>query len=56
MEELIAGLLSAMGYRTLLSPKGPDRCKDIIASPDGLGLEDPKIIVEVKHRQYHWSS
>jgi len=25
--------------------------KDIIASPDGLGLESPRIVVEVKHRQ-----
>lgn len=50
MEELIAGLLRAMGYKTIISPVGPDKGKDIIASPDGLGLEDPKILVEVKHR------
>ena len=50
MEELIAGLLRAMGYKTIISPAGPDKGKDIIASPDGLGLEDPKILVEVKHR------
>lgn len=51
MQELMAGILRAMGYKTMISPKGPDRGKDIIASPDGLGLEDPKIIVEVKHRK-----
>lgn len=51
MQDLIAGILRAMGYKTRVSPKGSDRGKDIIASPDGLGLEDPKIIVEVKHRQ-----
>jgi len=50
MQELIAGLLRAMGYRTRLSPEGADRGKDIIASPDGLGFEDPRIVVEVKHR------
>ena len=50
MEELIAGLLRAMGYKTIVSPAGLDKGKDIIASPDGLGLEDPKILVEVKHR------
>jgi restriction system protein len=50
MEELVAGLLRAMGYKTMLTPKGPDRGRDIFASPDGLGLEDPRIIVEVKHR------
>ncbi|HAN17034.1 MAG: restriction endonuclease [Bacteroidetes bacterium GWC2_33_15] len=51
MQELIAGILRAMGYKTRISPKGADRGKDIIASPDGLGLEEPKILVEVKHRQ-----
>lgn len=50
MQYLVAGLLRAMGYKTLVSPRGSDRGKDIIASPDGLGLEDPVILVEVKHR------
>jgi restriction system protein len=50
MEELVAGLLRAMGYKTMLTERGPDRGRDIIASPDGLGLEDPRIVVEVKHR------
>ncbi len=51
MQELIAGILRAMGYKTRVSPNGADRGKDIVASPDGLGLEEPKILVEVKHRQ-----
>lgn len=50
MQELVAGILRGIGYKTLISPKGADRGKDIIASPDGLGLQDPKIVVEVKHR------
>nr|WP_262506362.1 restriction endonuclease [Rufibacter tibetensis] len=50
MQELVSGILKGMGYKTLISPKGADRGKDIIASPDGLGLENPKIMVEVKHR------
>ena len=50
MEELVAGILRGMGYKTIITPKGPDRGRDIYASPDGLGLEDPRIIVEVKHR------
>ncbi|MGB3546918.1 MAG: restriction endonuclease [Saprospiraceae bacterium] len=50
MQELFAGILRAMGYRTIVSPPGPDRGKDIIASPDGLGLQNPRIRVEVKHR------
>lgn len=50
MQELVAGLLRAMGYKTRISPVGPDRGVDIIASPDGLGFESPRIVVEVKHR------
>lgn len=50
MEEFVAGLLRAMGYKTTVSPKGADRGVDIFASPDGLGLEEPRIFVEVKHR------
>jgi restriction system protein len=51
MQRLVAGLLRAMGYKTRVSPAGPDRGKDIVASPDGLGFESPRIVVEVKHRQ-----
>lgn len=51
MQELVAGILRAMGYKTRVSPRGADRGRDIIASPDGLGLESPRVIVEVKHRQ-----
>jgi restriction system protein len=51
LQDLVAGILRGMGYKTLVSQRGADRGKDIIASPDGLGLEDPKIKVEVKHRE-----
>lgn len=51
MQELIAGILRAMGYRTQVSPPGADRGKDIMASPDGFGFEHPRIMVEVKHRK-----
>jgi restriction system protein len=51
MQELVAGILRAMGYKTQVSPAGSDRGKDIIASPDGFGFEHPRIIVEVKHRK-----
>ncbi len=50
MQELVAGVIRAMGYKTRVSPHGSDRGKDIVASPDGLGLEQPRIVVEVKHR------
>jgi len=50
MQELIAGILRAMKYKTRVSPQGSDRGKDIVASPDGFGFEQPRIVVEVKHR------
>lgn len=51
MQQLVAGILRAMGYKTQVSPAGSDRGKDIVASPDGFGFEHPRIVVEVKHRQ-----
>lgn len=51
MQELVAGILRAMGYKTQVSPKGSDLGRDILASPDGFGFEQPRIIVEVKHRR-----
>jgi restriction system protein len=44
----VADLLEAMGYRTRVSPPGPDRGVDIIAHRDLLGIEPPIIKVEVK--------
>lgn len=55
MQQLIAGILRAIGYKTQVSPPGADRGKDIVASPDGFGFgfgfEHPRIVVEVKHRK-----
>lgn len=50
MQQLVAGILRAMGYKTRVAAAGPDRGVDIFASPDGLGLQSPRIFVEVKHR------
>ena len=50
MQQLVAGILRSMGYQTRVSEPGPDRGVDIFASPDGLGLQEPRIFVEVKHR------
>jgi restriction system protein len=51
MQELVAALLRALGYRTMISLAGADRGRDIIASKDGFGFEPPRILVEVKHRK-----
>ncbi|AGX41065.1 hypothetical protein D364_23955 [Klebsiella pneumoniae CG43] len=56
MQNLVAGVLRSMGYKTQVSPAGADRGKDIIASPDGFGFENPRIIVEVKHRREQMGS
>ncbi len=44
----VAHLLSAMGYRTRVSPEGPDGGIDIIAHKDELGFEPPIVKVQVK--------
>lgn len=51
MQDLVAGLLRSLGYKTRVSGAGPDQGKDIVASPDGFGFEAPRIVVEVKHRK-----
>lgn len=50
MQELLATILRAMGFKTRVAPRGPDRGVDVFASPDGLGLQEPRIKAEVKHR------
>lgn len=51
MQDLVAGLLRAMGYKTVVSEPGPDKGVDITAHPDEFGIKDPKIKVQVKHRK-----
>ena len=51
LQSLVAGVLRTMGFKTRVSPRGPDQGKDIIASRDGFGFENPRIVVEVKHRK-----
>jgi len=46
--EFVAHLLNTLGYKTRLSPEGPDGGIDIIAHKDELGFEPPIIKVQVK--------
>ena len=46
--DFVAHLLQTMGYRTRVSPEGPDGGIDIIAHKDELGFEPPIIKVQVK--------
>jgi len=50
-QNLVAGLLKGMGYHVAwVAPPGPDRGVDIIANSDPLGLNGPRIKVQVKRR------
>ena len=44
----IAQLLNVMGYRTRVSPEGPDGGIDIFVHTDELGFENPIIKVQIK--------
>lgn len=46
--ELVAAILRAQGYRTRVSPPGADQGVDIVAGNGPLGLESPRIVVQVK--------
>lgn len=46
--QLIAAILVAQGYRTEVSPPGPDKGIDIVAGQGALGLNGPKLVVQVK--------
>lgn len=45
---LVAAVLRAQGYRTRVSPPGADNGIDIVAGSGQLGLESPRIVVQVK--------
>ena len=50
-QELIAGLIEGMGYHvSWVAPPGPDRGIDIIAHTEPLGIEGPRIKIQVKRR------
>ena len=51
LEEFVAHLMQNMGYRTRLTPEGPDSGVDIIAHKDELGFEPPIIKVQVKSKE-----
>lgn len=50
-QDMIAALLEAMGYNVQwVAPPGKDGGVDIVATVDPLGVKDPRIKVQVKHR------
>ena len=55
-EELVAALLRSLGYFARRTEEGPDRGVDVIAQSDALGLESPRIKVQVKRRSQRASA
>ena len=48
-QKIVAGLLKGMGYHvSWVSPPGPDKGIDVLAHSDPLGVEGPRIKVQVK--------
>jgi restriction system protein len=50
-QDLVAALLRAMGFRAVSTSAGRDRGVDIVAHPDPLGFERPRVKAQVKHRK-----
>lgn len=51
-QDLVAALLEAMGYHIgWIAPPGPDRGIDIVAFTDPIGVEGPRIKVQVKRHR-----
>ena len=48
LAELVAALLEAQGYHARLSPPGADGGVDILAGRGPLGLDPPRLVVQVK--------
>lgn len=48
LAELVEAVLRAEGYVTRLSPPGPDGGVDVLVGSGPLGLEPPRIVVQVK--------
>lgn len=50
-QDMVAGLLRAMGFRAVSCSPGPDRGVDIVAHPDPSGFERPHIKAQVIRRR-----
>lgn len=48
LARLVEGILRAQGYQTWRAPEGPDGGVDILAGAGPLGLDAPRLVVQVK--------
>ena len=53
LARLVGAVLEAEGYRTEVSPPGPDGGVDILAGRGPLGFEEPRLCVQVKSSSGH---
>lgn len=51
LTNLVADILRAQGFTCEVSPEGPDGGVDILVGSGPLGLDEPKLVVEVKSEQ-----
>jgi len=51
MAELVGAILRAQGFKTHISPPGPDGGIDILAATGTFGFSEPRICVQVKSQQ-----
>jgi restriction system protein len=48
LQEVVAGILRAMGYQVLVSPPGADKGVDLLAATGPLGFSEPRLCIQVK--------
>ncbi len=48
MQELVAAVLEADGFTCKVPPQGPDQGVDVLAGSGPLGLDSPRLVVQVK--------
>ncbi len=48
MQDLVAAVLEADGFTCKVPPEGPDQGVDVLAGSGPLGLDDPRLVVQVK--------
>lgn len=51
LERVVAAVLEAQGYKTRVSPEGADGGVDVVAGSGPLGLDSPRLVVQVKSEQ-----
>lgn len=48
MQDLVAAILTAEGFHCMVPPEGPDGGVDVLAGTGPLGLDQPRVVVQVK--------